>query len=140
MAHPIKTTTNLTPASPLLALPPPGTFDILPTLHELLSRVALQQTDPNLQTANSNLSDSVPEGTSYIGLSPLAPKDLPTAVLEVKAKIRAALRAVEGLPDVERSLEEQDEEIAELEERIRRQRIVLSGLQDVKDGKVGGMG
>jgi hypothetical protein len=35
------------------------------------------------------------------------------------------------LPDIERSVEEQDEEVRELEEKIKRQRDVLVGLRDV---------
>jgi hypothetical protein len=82
----------------------------------------------------------VSEGTSYTELVPLAPKDLPTAVLDVKMRIRAALRAVEGLPDVERGLDEQEEEIRELEERIERQKAVLRGLKDVGQRTVQGTG
>lgn len=52
-------------------------------------------------------------------------------------KIRAAVRAVEALPDVERSLEEQGEEIRELEERVRGQRDMLRGLGEVVEGVKG---
>jgi hypothetical protein len=140
MAHPIRTTTNLHPASAPLSLPPPQTFDILPALHELLARIALHQGDSPFDTTSSTLSESVAEGTSYTELVPLAPKDLPTAVLEIKTRIRAALRAVEGLPDVDRSLEEQKEEIRELEERITRQKEVLAGLKNVGERRVDGTG
>jgi Zn-finger domain-containing protein len=61
-------------------------------------------------------------------------------VLEIKTRIRAALRAVEGLPDVDRSLEEQKEEIRELEERITRQKEVLAGLKNVGERRVDGTG
>jgi len=38
---------------------------------------------------------------------------------------------VKELPDMDRSVAEQEEEIRELEERIRQQREVLEGLRDV---------
>jgi hypothetical protein len=60
---------------------------------------------------------------------PLAPKDLPEEVLKsIKSKIRAAMRAVEAMPDVDRSIGEQEEEIRILEERVAKQRAVLRDL------------
>ena len=55
-------------------------------------------------------------------------KDLGTAVSQIKVRIQRARVAVRGMSDVERSVEEQEEEIRELEGRIARQRGVLSGL------------
>ena len=64
----------------------------------------------------------------YTDLHPLEPKDLPTEVLQIKAKIRRALKELEKLPDMERSVEEQQEEIDELETRIGRQREMVRRL------------
>lgn len=62
-------------------------------------------------------------------LLPLAPKDLPDEVLKaIKSKIRAAVRTVEALPDVDRSIAEQQDEIEMLEDRVKRQREMLRGL------------
>lgn len=38
---------------------------------------------------------------------------------------------VKELPDMDRSIAEQEEEVAELEEKIRRQRSMLESLRDV---------
>lgn len=62
---------------------------------------------------------------------------MPTLALPVKARIRKALRELEKVPGVERSVAEQEEEIAELEARIERQRAVLRGLSEAA-GKAGG--
>lgn len=116
--------------------PPPQTFDILPTLHEILARI-----DHSGLDANDVEEEFIP--TRYAELQSLDPKDLPNEVLPLKAKIRRAQREVEKLPDVERSVEEQREEIVELEERIRRQREMLSRIAELArgvQGAVGGMG
>lgn len=64
------------------------------------------------------------------------PKDLPTASLDIKARVRGAQREVEKLSDIDRTVEEQNEEITELEERIARQHAMLSGLAEVAKGLV----
>ena len=58
-------------------------------------------------------------------------KDIPTATDELKHKLRKARVQVKELPDVQRSIAEQELEIRELEERIREQRRVLEGLRDM---------
>lgn len=57
---------------------------------------------------------------------PLDIKDLPTATSSVKIRIQKARGVVEGLPDVHRSVEEQQKEIDELEDRVARLRSVIS--------------
>lgn len=111
----------------LQPLPATQTFDILPLLHELLARLdhSLPQTASTSDTGH------------YAELQPLEPKDVPTLALPVKARIRKALRELEKVPGVERSVAEQEEEIAELEARIERQRAVLRGLSEAA-GKAGG--
>lgn len=59
---------------------------------------------------------------------PLDPKDLPQAAVPIKLKIQKAKAAVSTLPDVERSIEEQEDEIQELQKRIGRLRGVLGEL------------
>ncbi|MCJ1391646.1 hypothetical protein MMC18_004511 [Xylographa bjoerkii] len=92
------------PAQPT-TLPSADTFDFIPPLHTLLSRLLV---NPSESTGNT-----------------LSPKDLATEAAAIKIKIQEARAAVQGLPDVDRTIEEQQEEIAELEERIREQRMVL---------------
>ncbi|KAK3720650.1 hypothetical protein LTR37_003700 [Vermiconidia calcicola] len=114
---------------PNLSLPPPQTFDILPALHELLSRID-----------HSTPFNSDSDATLYTDLPPLEPKELPTEVLQIKAKIRKALRDLEKLPDMERSVEEQEEEMRELEGRIGRQRDMVRRLGEMGRGLDGGGG
>lgn len=57
---------------------------------------------------------------------PLDIKDLPTATSSVKIRIQKARSIVEGLPDVQRSVEEQQDEIDELEDRVARLRSVIA--------------
>ena len=104
-------------------LPPPQTFDILPALHELLARIDHNTTSVDQESANP--SDI---GALYSELQPLEPKDLPTEVLEIKRKIRRALKELEKLPDMERSVDEQNDEIQALEGRIVRQEEMVSRL------------
>lgn len=61
--------------------------------------------------------------TSY-----LSPKDLSIAASAVKIKIQRARVTVAGLPDVERTFEEQEIEIRELEGEVDRLRGVLKEL------------
>lgn len=122
-------TTNNTQSSHVpdkISLPPPQTFDILPPLHELIARIDHSSSDP--------LTASAQETVTYTDSKPLEPKDFPNEVQSTKAKIRKALRELEKLPDMERSVEEQEVEIAEVEERIRRQREELGGLMEVARG------
>jgi len=102
----LPTTTTTTPT-----LPPPFLFDLLPALYELLSRI-----DP-------------PDDHH-----PFDPKDLPTAILPLKAQMRRALREVAALPDIDRGVVEQEAEIVELELLRRRQEEALKGLGEVCTG------
>jgi hypothetical protein len=114
-----------------LQLPPPQTFDILPTLHELLARIDHGAVDPAASIADQTSSDPEDIGALYSELQPLEPKELPAEVLQIKQKIRKALKELEKLPDMERSVEEQNEEIEELEGRIRRQREMIRRLGEL---------
>lgn len=111
-------------------LPPPQTFDILPPLHEILARIDHAPNDP-IQAATGD-GDVV----SYADLQPLEPKDLPNEVIAVKSKIRKALRELERLPDMDRSVEEQEEEIRMLEEKAAKQKEVLKKLGEVAGQKM----
>lgn len=73
---------------------------------------------------------------SYAELQPLEPKDLPNEVIAVKSKIRRALRELEKLPDMDRTVEEQEEEIRMLEQKAAKQKEVLKKLGDVAGEKM----
>ncbi|MCJ1286193.1 hypothetical protein MMC26_005538 [Xylographa opegraphella] len=92
-------------------LPPGDTFDIIPPLHALLARL------PGTQAEST-------------GTTTLLPKDLATEAAAIKIKIQKARVAVQVLPDVERSVAEQQAEIGELEERIREQERVLREIAE----------
>ncbi|KAK3168189.1 hypothetical protein OEA41_004635 [Lepraria neglecta] len=107
-------------------LPPPQTFDILPPLHALLSRLLL----PN---NGAEISSPSPDT-----VTPISPKDLATAASSITAKIQKARAAVRDLPGVEMGIEEQDDVIRELEEEVRRLRGVQEGISRVaRDGMRG---
>jgi hypothetical protein len=111
-------------------LPPPQTFDILPPLHELLARIDHASNDP-MQAATSE--DDV---VTYSELPPLEPKDLPNEVIAIKSRIRRALRELEKLPDMDRSVEDQEAEIKKLEQKAGKQKEVLQKLGDVARSKM----
>ena len=54
--------------------------------------------------------------------------ELTVAANAIRLKIQKARSTVKELPDLERSVEEQDEELGELEERIEKQRAMLGKL------------
>lgn len=91
------------------SLPSPSTFDIIPALYTLLARL--------LPTATS--SDP-----------PLEPQHLAIEASTVKIKLQKALAAAEALPGMDRTLEQQELEIRELEERIKRQHQMLAALAE----------
>ena len=109
---------------------PPGltadSLDTLPILSSLLSR---------LQNPAAALTSGSPSAASpsqlAAGTGPLTIKDIPTATDGLKHKIQKARAQVKELPDMDRSIKDQEEEIRELEAKIARQREVLEGLRDV---------
>jgi hypothetical protein len=142
-----------TPAPPSstpdqVSLPPPQTFDFLPPLHALLARLLLPSSglqapapapgesstaatganplsSPPVQ-ADTSTDDTEP-GTGHLDIQELA-----AAAGPIKIRIQKARAAVKELPDMDRSIVEQEEEIAELENRIAKMRDMLKGLG--KDG------
>lgn len=57
---------------------------------------------------------------------PLDIKDLTTEASSIKIRVQKAQSVVEGLPDVQRSIKDQNNEIEELEDRIARLQSVIS--------------
>lgn len=80
------------------------------------------------EITNLATSQAIPEVPVHDsnGLPPLDVKDLPTATSSVRIRIQKARAVVEALPDVDRSVEEQQQEIAELEDRVSRLRSVIA--------------
>ncbi|KAI9692787.1 MAG: hypothetical protein M1820_009335 [Bogoriella megaspora] len=102
---------------PSVPLPSPTLFDIIPSLHELLSR---------LLPAHTNPTD--PTQTAYTEQQSLEIQHLASEASALRIKIQKARGVVAGLVDVERGVQEQEGEMRELEERVRMQRAVLRGL------------
>ena len=122
------------PNASQLQLPPPQTFDILPALHELLARIDHGAVDPTGGITDQASSDPEDIGALYSELQPLEPKELSAEVQPIKQKVRKALKELEKLPDMERSVEEQNEEIEEMEEKVRRQREMIRRLGELARG------
>jgi RNA polymerase II transcription mediator complex subunit 9 len=98
--------------------PSPQTFDILPEIYALVSRLHL----PTSATTDPTTSQPIDS---------LSPKDLPAAIVPIKLKIQKARAAVQALPDVGRTVEEQQREIRALEKRnesLRKRVQELAGL------------
>lgn len=100
------------PASP--GLPPPTTFDILPDLHRLLKRLIDTAPTPTPAQANAD--------------GPLEIQHVATAATDIRLKIQRAQRAVLALPEIDRTCEDQEEEIEDLEARIARLKASLREL------------
>ncbi|OJD16679.1 hypothetical protein AJ78_03189 [Emergomyces pasteurianus Ep9510] len=123
--------------------PPPQTFDILPPLHDLLLRLASTPSNlhqhaadptsaggnaasaaagsgpgPGGSHANTTATRSTAIDTAAVAF--LDPKLLLSEASAVKIRVQKAKAALEALPDMERTVAEQEEEIVGLEERIER--------------------
>lgn len=114
-----------TPALPQQAstpsLPPPSTFDVLPDLHKILSR--LLQVSPPAPNPGGAATPGQPSADG-----PLEIEQVASATAEVKLKLQRAQKAVMALPDIERTCEDQQDEIAHLEARIESLRASLRRL------------
>lgn len=95
-------------------LPPAHLFDILPPLDRLLSRL-----EPSLNVYTTSSSSSEGE---------LVYKDVPIAAQFLKTRISKAQAELAKLDDMDRTADEQAEEIEYLHERIEKQKKVLTDL------------
>lgn len=102
------------PASVSQGLPPPTTFDILPDLHKLLKRL--------VDTASTPVSAQTGVDSS------LEIQHVAIAAADIRLKIQRAQRAVMALPEIDRTCEDQEEEIEDLELRIARLKASLQEL------------
>jgi small-conductance mechanosensitive channel len=122
------------PSGPSLQNLPPGltadAIDVLPVLSSLLSRLQVPQNQTSASTAGSPPGPTSSATPSQLasGTTPLTIKDIPAATDQVKHRLQRARVSVKELPDLDRSLAEQEEEIRELKEKIQRQKDVLKNL------------
>jgi len=120
------TTTSQSPPSrstPVIAIqsqiqqppPNPSFLDIIPALAILLSRLD--------SWPGPRLRDPINLHTT------IATKDLPAEADDIKIKLQKARDQILQLPDIESSIEEQEEKIGELDDKIRAQTEVLERLK-----------
>jgi hypothetical protein len=141
--------TPATPAPPMTAepgqLPSPHIFDIVPPLHALLSRLLVPsphggaaasgtQTATASQTSPSNNNNAMGSSSGYdLAMTHsneyLEVQHLDAATDAIRIRIQKARAAVKALPDIDRTVEEQDEEIKELQTRVKRMREMLVNLK-----------
>jgi hypothetical protein len=131
--------TPQTPAAPSTqepgSLPPPHLFDIVPPLHALLSRLLLPSPGllhPPGGESTSADANKLPAADDQGGSSSSAQLDiqqLDSAANAIRVRVQKARAAVQALPDIDLTTDEQAVEIAELEERIASMRGMLSGLK-----------
>lgn len=143
------------PSPQPVPFPSPQTFDIIPPLHGLLLRLISPQTTgeaalsgarppPAAGAASSaapphsqsqlqppSATDNHASSNAEVGaVGPNAPppldiKDLPIETNSIRIRIQKARAVVESLPDVHRTVADQEREIEELEDRIARLRSVI---------------
>ncbi|KAF1811259.1 hypothetical protein P152DRAFT_483153 [Eremomyces bilateralis CBS 781.70] len=153
---PLSIPPNPSTPDPISSLPNPALFDIIPSLHTLLARIlptpsglappkdpsttapATSTTAPTPQTQLATQSQTQHATSQTTGSQPTADASagetleihqLAAATSELKVRLQRARAAVRALPDVERSVEEQEGEIGELEARVRDLRGVLEELR-----------
>ncbi|KAJ0117249.1 microtubule-associated protein [Diaporthe amygdali] len=125
----------------------PDSVDVPSELYTILSR--LRYTDKNGAAANGDGDSSKPGANTPAGGLPgstpagganhpgdgsdtktLSTKDLAAATDPLKHKIQRARAAVHTLPDINRTIAEQEVEIKEWQEKIEKQRKVLQQLKE----------
>ena len=119
-----------------LALPSTLSPDSLDALSEL--SIVLAKVRTSIQSSSGLATGATPSTTAAAGQQ-LSFKDVPGATDSLKHKIQHARAQVHALPDMDRTIEEQNAEISDLEARIQTQRALLERLRDdgVKFGKDG---
>ncbi|CAL3971780.1 hypothetical protein PZA11_005068 [Diplocarpon coronariae] len=123
-----------TPPPPsLMNLPEGLTPDSIDTLTILSSILARLQTPSGTSNLTASTAGSPPAATpaQLSTEGPLTTKDIPAATDGLKHNLQKARVLVKDLPDVERSIKEQEAEIRGLEEKIRAQKGILEQLMGV---------
>ncbi|KAK7529782.1 RNA polymerase II transcription mediator complex subunit 9-domain-containing protein [Phyllosticta citribraziliensis] len=139
---------NGSAAATIPALPSPATFDLLPQLHILLSRLLIpkpavggsqQQQGGTSAAATGTTATAAAGGNAHSQQgAPAEHKDPETQPLEIhqlaaaasalKVRLQRARQACARLGDVDRSVEEQEDEMQELELRVAKLKAVLEEL------------
>lgn len=99
----------------------PSSLDTIPVLSSLTCRLQ------NSSSINSSSTTASPQLTTGTGL--LAFKDIPPATDRLKHQQQKARKEIRQLPDVDRTIEEQEAEIRDLEDKIRQQKNMILELK-----------
>ncbi|KAK6509257.1 hypothetical protein TWF481_004015 [Arthrobotrys musiformis] len=111
--------------------PPPETFDFIPQTYDLLVRLLPQNSSSSSATTTTTTSPH-----AQTNLAPIEPKDVDAEASRIRLKIGKARSILNDLPDITRSIQQQQEEVKALEEKIRKQREVLGRIRELKAVKV----
>jgi hypothetical protein len=139
--------TSFTTSQATTSAPPvdinPSSLDTLPILAATFARIQATNStslaggsSPYPTSAPSNVIPAV-ESTTFketFSSEPLTTKQIPAATDGLKHRLQRTRAQVAQLPDMERTVEEQEEEMRELEQRIRQQRGVLERLKALGSG------
>jgi RNA polymerase II transcription mediator complex subunit 9 len=124
---------SATPAPPTNAQTPisiddisPALFDIVPATERLLSRLLLPSGDTSSASASGGAAatENEPEYKRPLDIS-----HLDAAANPIRVKFTKLRQLVPKLPDIDRTVDEQAEEIEEIEARIAKQKSMLSNLE-----------
>ncbi|KAK4447716.1 RNA polymerase II transcription mediator complex subunit 9-domain-containing protein [Podospora aff. communis PSN243] len=128
----------MTTQTPTTHLPPnlsPDSIDTLTELTAILTRLRASQTASASSTipppAAGSVTGTTPLPSSSLQSGTFGVKELPAATDNLKHKLQRARAAVRTLPDVARSVEQQERDIAELEARRREQLAMLARIKAV---------
>jgi len=120
-------TPGATPA-PLLQHPitlesiSPSLFEIVPPTERLLSRILLPSGDPTTDTSN------LPEHKRSLDIS-----QLDAAANPIRVKFTKLRSQLPQLPDMDRTVEDQQEEMDELADRITKQKAMLRNIKEMME-------
>ncbi|RMZ84178.1 hypothetical protein DV738_g595, partial [Chaetothyriales sp. CBS 135597] len=116
------TQNNRQPDAPAPEFPPASAFSLLPDVYTLLSRLAPLQNAGSTSTSNgAGAGAGASSDTLHLTLSnepALQPADIAAAMYPIRQKVQKAIASIKALPDVDRTLEEQEAEIRLLESQI----------------------
>ncbi|KAK6078456.1 hypothetical protein SCUP515_04480 [Seiridium cupressi] len=116
----------------------PDQLDITTELSALLSRLRTPVNLPGVSTSTTGQTPAAPtpsqqpsgsqsqsQSTGDISL-----RDFPASTDHLRLKLQGAKTAVLALPDMDKSIVEQEAEIRQLEDKIRRQREQIAALRE----------
>ncbi|EKD15083.1 uncharacterized protein L3040_003716 [Drepanopeziza brunnea f. sp. 'multigermtubi'] len=109
----------------------PDSIDTLTVLSSILSRVDLTSKNPTASTAGSPPAATPSQPPADLDHGPLTVRDLPAATDGLKHNLQKAKVLLKQLPDLERSIKEQEDEMRDLEAKVGEQKAVLAQLVEV---------